>query len=51
MKELKGKKVGTALGIAVICLFSTIYLAIIYYTINSELQKYGDNYYKFYVNK
>lgn len=51
MGKLKETKVGTALGIALICLFSTIYLAISYYVIDSELQKFGDNYYKFYTLK
>lgn len=48
MKGLKGAKVGTALGIAIVCLFSTIYLAISYYAIDGELQKFGDKYYHFY---
>ena len=30
MRELKEKKVGTVLGIALICLFSAIYIAISY---------------------
>ena len=51
MGKLKETKVGTALGIALICLFSTIYLAISYYVIDNELQKYGDKYYQFYVKK
>lgn len=50
MRELKERKVGSALGIALICLFSTIYLAICYYTIDGHLKKYGDDYY-FYVKK
>jgi hypothetical protein len=49
--SLKDKKVGTAFGVAVICLFSVIYLAVSYYAIDSHLKKYGNSYYHFYVKK
>ena len=45
MERMKEQKVGTALGIALICLFSAIYIAISYYFIDGQLKKYGDNYY------
>ena len=51
MDKLKDIKVGTALGVAFIGLFCAIYLSIGYNKIDSELQKYGNSYYKFYVNK
>lgn len=51
MRELKKKKVGTALGIAIICLFIDIYLAASYYAIDSKLQEFGDKYYHFYALK
>lgn len=51
MRELRDRKVGTALGVSLICLFSAIYLAICYYAIDSHLKKYGDDYYHFYVKK
>lgn len=51
MKSLKEKRVDTALGIALICLFSTIYLAVSYYVIDTALQKFGDYYYNFYLRK
>lgn len=51
MRELKEKKVGTALGIALICLFSTIYLAISYYAIDSHLREFGTYYYNFFIRK
>ena len=48
---LKDKKVGIALGSALIFLFSIIYLAVGYYVIDSHLKKYGNDYYHFYVKK
>ena len=51
MKKLKDIKVGTALGVAVIALFGAIYLSIGFNVIDSELHKYGNSYYKFYVKK
>lgn len=51
MKSLKEKRVDTALGIALICLFSTIYLAVSYYVIDNALQKFGNYYYNFYLRK
>ncbi len=51
MSGLKEQKVGTALGIALICLFSTIYLAISYYIIDNSLSKYGQGYEYYYLKK
>lgn len=51
MEKLKEQKVGTALGIALICLFSTIYLSISYYIIDNELSKYGSGYEYYYLRK
>jgi len=48
MKGLKEKKVGTLLGLALVALFSAIYLAISFYVVDSHLQKYRDYYYRFY---
>jgi len=49
VRELKEQRVGTALGIALICLFSVIYLAISYYVIDSNLSKYGEGYEYYYL--
>lgn len=51
MDRLKERKVGSLLGIALICLFSTIYLAISYYVIDGELKKYGAGYEYYYLRK
>ena len=48
MKGLKEKKVGTALGLAFITLFTIIFLAISFYVVDSHLHKYPDFYYRFY---
>ena len=37
MKELKGKKINTGLGILLICLFSTIYVLVGYIAIMSKV--------------
>lgn len=39
MKEFMGQKIGTAFGIAVICLFSSIYLSIGYQVIDNFLSQ------------
>lgn len=49
MREIEKQKINTAVGIAIICLFSTIYLAISYYVIDGELSKYGAGYERIYV--
>ena len=49
MEEKEGKRINTAVGIAIICLFSTIYLAISYQIIDGELAKYGNGYERMYV--
>ena len=49
MREMEKNKVGSALGIALICLFATIYLAISYYVIDGYLSKYGSPYERIYV--
>ena len=51
MKNLKEQKVGLALGLAIICLFSAIYLSISYYVIDNALSKYGPGYERIYVIK
>ena len=51
MERMKEQKVVTALGIALICLFSTIYLSISYYIIDNELSKYGNGYEYYYLKK
>jgi hypothetical protein len=51
MKRLKEIKVESAFGIAVVTLFVAIYLSIGYHIIDNELQKFGDDYYRFYVHK
>lgn len=51
MRELKEKKISSAIGVALIFLFSTIYLAIGFYIIDGQLKKYGDDYYRFYIKK
>ena len=51
MKNLREQKVSAALGIAIICLFSTIYLSISYYIIDNALSKYGPGYERIYVIK
>ena len=51
MKKLKEIKVGTALGIAFIGLFCAIFLSLGFSAIDGELQKYGNSYYRLYVNK
>ncbi len=51
MNKLKEIKVGTALGVAFIALFCAIILSIGYNAIDGELQKYGNSYYRLYVNK
>ena len=49
MRDMEKNKVGAALGIAIICLFATIYLAVSYYVIDGYLSKYGSNYERIYV--
>ena len=49
MKNFREVKVSVALGIAIICLFSVIYLSISYYLIDNALRKYGPGYERIYV--
>ena len=49
MKDIEKNKINTAVGIAIICLFATIYLAVSYYVIDGELSKYGSEYERIYV--
>ena len=51
MKGLKEIKVGSAFGVAIVALFAVIYLSIGYYIIDNELQKFGNDYYRFYTKK
>lgn len=51
MSKLKDIKVGTALGVAFVGLFCAIYLSLGYNAIDGQLQKYGNSYYSYYVNK
>lgn len=51
MKYLKEQKVNSALGILIICLFAAIFFAIGYYSIDNELHKFGNSYYRLYVNR
>lgn len=51
MKYLKEQKVNSALGILIICLFAVIFLAIGYYSIDNELHKFGNSYYRLYVHR
>ena len=48
MKGLKDYKINTLLGVAIVALFSVIYLAISFYIVDSNLKKYNDYYYRFY---
>ena len=49
MREMENRKVSSILGIAIVCLFAVIYLAISYYVIDGEVSKYGYGYERFYV--
>jgi len=51
MQKLKDQKIGTAVGIALICLFSCIYIAISYYVIDGYLSKYDAEYERLLIRK
>ena len=51
LEKLKNEKIGTVVGIAIICLFSSIYMAASYYAIDNGLSKFGPGYERLYVNK
>lgn len=49
MREIERVKVSSIIGIALICLFATIYLAISYYVIDGYLSKYNGEFERIYV--
>ena len=51
LNRLKTEKVGIALGLAIICLFGSIYFAISYYAIDNGLSKFGPGYERLLVRK
>lgn len=51
MRDMEKRKISSVLGIALVCLFATIYLAISYYVIEGYLSKYSESYERIYVVK
>ena len=51
LSKMKEIKIGTALGLAIICLYGALYFAISFYSIDNSLSKFGPGYERLLIKK